>query len=595
MKKLLITAMMLFATIALAACDGNGNTAELATVQEINNPQEEEIVDLVRMDDVASSENDTLVWKVEPTLEYDFIYHCCFFSTGDHDGEFIDSTTGLIIDWSQDLAFGHGPNLGWVYDPAVSLLGFGGVGDYSGMWLLPINEWREEFPNIDEEQGLMIVQAVNSSMRNITEIGNEYLSDDAHSGQFAVMLNGTFITDFIFDGGSIRDVNVGVLNHTIPMRMGSTWGFIDKDGNVAIPFLFEHIVRIDDDSAFARYNGRYGILNIPLTIANFYPARPTQTTTLPITIAPPTLPTQTEERFEPLRPTLAHPNELPTTVTIGGLEVATSETHLILKDMDLTEEDLLPLRYFPQLIYLDLSGNSILDLSQTAIPQMTHLINLDLSNNAIRDEWHRSVEWLSDISELAGLTNLLFLSVASNTIEDISVVAGFTELSSLNIDRNHIVDITPLQELTNLANLYIGLNFIEDLSPIRYLYDNLRALCLNWSRQTDISDVAYLTRLIWLDIANNQQLSDITPLATLTDLQSLNMSGIMVHDLTPLSGLTALEWLNISSNTGSTPVTDLSPLQNLHNLNTLVFFGHGLYVTDWSPVAHVYNIVPPLE
>ena len=271
MKKLLITAMMLFAIIVFAACGNNGNTPE------------EENADLFGTDDVASSENYTLVWKVEPTLEYDFIYHCCFFSTGDHGGEFIDSTTGLIIDWPQDLAFGHGLTQGWVYDPEVSLLGFGGAGDYSGMWLLPVNEWREEFPNFYEEQGLMIVQMVDSSMRNVTEFGNEYLSDNAHSGKFAVMLKSTFITDFIFDGGSIRNVNVDVLTYTIPMRIGSTWGFIDINGNVAIPFLFEHIVRIDDDSAFARYNGRYGILNIPLTIANFYPALapPTQTATNP--------------------------------------------------------------------------------------------------------------------------------------------------------------------------------------------------------------------------------------------------------------------------------------------------------------------------
>ena len=328
------------------------------------------------------------------------------------------------------------------------------------------------------------------------------------------------------------------------------------------------------------------------TVDDYYYPEPTTTVQTP---APPALPTQTEMRPQPVRPTLAHPGELPATVTIGGLEIATSETHIILKDMNLTEEDLLPLRYFPQLIYLDLSGNSILDLSQTVIPQMTDLINLDLSHNAIRDEWYRSIEWLSDISELAGLTNLIWLSVAGNTIEDISALAGLTELLYLDIGRNHIVDITPLQGLTNLTALHIGLNFIEDLSPIRYLYYDLRALCLNWGRQTDISDVAYLTGLIWLDIGNNQQLSDITPIANLTDLQSLNMTGTMVHDLTPLSGLTMLDWLNISDRTGPNPITDLSPLQNLHNLNTLVFYGHGFYVTDWSPVAHVYNIFPPLE
>ncbi|MCL1884007.1 MAG: WG repeat-containing protein [Defluviitaleaceae bacterium] len=266
MKKFLITTMMLFAIIALAACgnnDNNGNTPE----SPLYDPPEEENTDSAGME--YTPESDMLIWIVEPTLEHDFIYHCCFFSTDNHSGEFIDSTTGLIVDWPQGLAFGHGPTQGWVYDPAVSLLGFGGIGDYSGIWLLPIHEWIEEFPNIDEEQGLMIVQMVDSSMRNITEFGNEYLSDDAHSGKFAVMLNRAFITDFIFDGGSIRGVNIDVLSYTIPMYEGNTWGFIGKDGNVAIPFLFEHIVRIDDDSAFARYNGKYGILNIPLTIANF--------------------------------------------------------------------------------------------------------------------------------------------------------------------------------------------------------------------------------------------------------------------------------------------------------------------------------------
>ena len=581
MKKLLITAM-LFTIITMAACAGNNNTPEPPIALEESNTAEENTALIeIEAEHTVSSENNGLVWLVEPTLDYDFIYHCCFFSTANHGGEFIDSTTGLITEWPQDLAFGHGPIQGWVYDPSVSLFGLGGVGDYSGIMMLSIEEWTAIFAPFNEQHGLMPVQLVDSSMRNITELGSEYLSDDAYSGRYAVMLNGTFLTDFIFDGGSMPGLGNEILHNTIPMHIGNTWGFVDNYGNIVIPLLFEHIVRIDDDSAFARYNGRYGIISIPQTISNFYPE--------------PTAPMQTQVHPQPENPTIEPPSEQPTTVTIGGLEFDTSSTHLILNDMHLTEEDLAPLRYFSHLIYLNLSGNSILDLSQTYIPKMTNLINLDISGNATRDEWYRGIEWLSDISQLRGLTNLTWLSVANNSIEDISVLAGLTELSYLHIGGNIISDITPLQGLTNLTKLRIGLNRVQDLSPIRHLENNLLALCLNWARLTDISDVAHLTRLIWLDLADNQQLSDITPISNLTELQSLNMSSIMVYDLTPLANLTSLEWLNISGNTGQFRITDLSPLQNLHNLNTLVFFGHGFYVTDWSPVSHVENILPPLS
>lgn len=81
------------------------------------------------------------------------------------------------------------------------------------------------------------------------------------------MYYNTFVTDFIFDGGSV--VGGAVISYgTIPMRIGDKWGLIDTTGSVAVPFIFEHIVNIDGDTVFARYNGRYGILHVSLTIAN---------------------------------------------------------------------------------------------------------------------------------------------------------------------------------------------------------------------------------------------------------------------------------------------------------------------------------------
>jgi hypothetical protein len=209
-----------------------------------------------------------LVWSVPPILEYEFIYHCCGFSTENHGGEYIDSITGLVLDEPPFIG-GHGPlGRGWVYDPELSLLGFGGIGNYSGISLLPTDEWADLFAQWGGQYRLMMVQLVDSSMRNVTEHGNEFLSDNAYSGKFAVMYYNAFVTDFIYDGGST--LGGAVLEYdSIPMHIGESWGFIDINGRVVIPFIFEHIIRIDDDTAFARYDGRYGILNVTLTIANF--------------------------------------------------------------------------------------------------------------------------------------------------------------------------------------------------------------------------------------------------------------------------------------------------------------------------------------
>lgn len=45
-------------------------------------------------------------------------------------------------------------------------------------------------------------------------------------------------------------------------------GLIDESGNIVIPFLFDHLFNIDGDTAFAKYNGLYGIIDIHQTIEN---------------------------------------------------------------------------------------------------------------------------------------------------------------------------------------------------------------------------------------------------------------------------------------------------------------------------------------
>ena len=65
--------------------------------------------------------------------------------------------------------------------------------------------------------------------------------------------------------------------------------------------------------------------------------------------------------------------------------------------------------------------------------------------------------------------------------------------------------------------------------------------------------------LLWIP------LTDLSLLASLTNLQYVNLSHTLVTDLSPLAGLTNLRSLVLMS----TPVTDLSPLAGLTNLRFL--------------------------
>ena len=65
-------------------------------------------------------------------------------------------------------------------------------------------------------------------------------------------------------------------------------------------------------------------------------------------------------------------------------------------------------------------------------------------------------------------------------------------------------------------------------------------------------------------------LSDVTPLASLTSLEILNLDDTQVKDLTPLANLTKLESLSLSS----TPVQNVKPLAGLTRIFHWLIFSH---------------------
>ena len=104
------------------------------------------------------------------------------------------------------------------------------------------------------------------------------------------------------------------------------------------------------------------------------------------------------------------------------------------------------------------NSNSLTDL--TPLAGLTNLEELDLDRASI-----------TNISGLEGLTNLTQLDLTINSITDISALAGLTNLTELYLGGNTITDGSPLSELTNLTILYLWGNTIEDTSPLCTLQD----------------------------------------------------------------------------------------------------------------------------
>jgi len=122
-----------------------------------------------------------------------------------------------------------------------------------------------------------------------------------------------------------------------------------------------------------------------------------------------------------------------------------------------------------------------------------------------------------------------------------------------------------ISHFVNLRSLTIIYPFnLSDLTPLADL-TNLTELWLSGNQISDLAPLANLSNLTHLQLSENQ-INDLTPLANLTNLRMLFLSNNQIHDLTPLANLTNLEDLWLYGN----QVTDFTPLMELTSLLLLV-------------------------
>ena len=133
-----------------------------------------------------------------------------------------------------------------------------------------------------------------------------------------------------------------------------------------------------------------------------------------------------------------------------------------------------------------------------------------------------------------------------------------------------------------MRSLSLANNQITDISPLSELV-NLDILNLGINNITDISLLSELVNLKQLYLGNNK-IYDISPLSGLVYLGILDLNFNNITDISPLSTLVKLEELRLWGN----QITDISPLSGLVNLQGLFLVDN--QITDISPLSNLTNL-----
>lgn len=283
---------------------------------------------------------------------------------------------------------------------------------------------------------------------------------------------------------------------------------------------------------------------------------------------------------------------------LSGLEFATN-----LRALDLTGNtitDITPLQHLHNLTDVSLRMNKA-----TVMPDLTPLAGTPVKSlNLVADDYGTQPDKMAGLAQLTSLEelemqnndlttvppvtnlpNLSYLGIDGNKLTSVQELAGMHQLTALKVGSNQLTDYTPIASLTNLTTLSIGNNRSNDISILRSLV-NLQEATFSQMGLTNnaVQVFSYMPKLVTLSIDYNDQISDLTPLAGLRQLQSLNFSKDQVADLTPLKQLTNLTDLSFSN----AQVANLAPLAGLTRLTSLNLLHN--HVSDLSPLQNLQGL-----
>ena len=204
------------------------------------------------------------------------------------------------------------------------------------------------------------------------------------------------------------------------------------------------------------------------------------------------------------------------------------------------------------------------------------LEQLDLSEQNLTD---------GDLISLGEMTNLKELNLEGNSqISDLTPLAKLDSLESLLLPiPSEVTDLSPIAGLGSLKTLSIQENQsnaqpvskIEDYSPIASL-ENLEKLDLSVTNLKDLSFVSGLGNLKSLSLVGSLALPDLTALKGLSQLETLNISAGGLGNPAGIEGMAQLRHLELSNESTAFQMEDLSILSGMTQLEYLRLDADGI-------------------
>jgi hypothetical protein len=178
----------------------------------------------------------------------------------------------------------------------------------------------------------------------------------------------------------------------------------------------------------------------------------------------------------------------------------------------------------------------------------------------------QQVPGIAGLRLLAGVDNCIEVSIGASDIADLSDLGHLTSLRKLNISQ------TP----------FTIRNTVLDISPLASLV-NLNTLSLNMSRVADLTPIRGLRKLQVLNIGSSL-VRDLTPIAKLKAIKNLDVRDSGVTDMSALAGYAALEELAV----GAPQVPTLASLRELPKLTRLMVIAQ--VPVDTTPIGTLSNL-----
>jgi len=252
------------------------------------------------------------------------------------------------------------------------------------------------------------------------------------------------------------------------------------------------------------------------------------------------------------------------TINIGGKEIETNLTTIVLDNITLTEEDKQALAGFTDVVTLSLANCGLTDIE--FLKDCSKLMSLTLSGNPI-----------SDFTPLYNKPDLRTLYINDTEITDYAQLHKLTSLTTLNANGNWITlnERNALQVALQGCEIFAGINgyliFDVTIGDATFRSD-VKELDLRGRGIGDVTPLQQFSAVKKLDLSDNK-ITWITPMADMRTLTELNFSDNRITNIEALSKMTRLTVLNMENN----KVTDLSALAGLKKLTELNMNGNPIY------------------